>query len=292
MVNPCGIQSQPLMPRRLMHKSPENWHSFPGRAEPVQQDSVNLPTPHSSLIWSSSSMVFVQKRVNRAGLERTVCKLGPWPASGDLDFVRKVPTWTDETGSLTLNCTNNVVHGKNLLSFWESGKGWLLHTMERLPVAPAPSWNLGYRVSNKLSSRHFIYTLNRSLLEEQAHPAWSHWERALEAWGWFPLYSAPGAFSFGWFFIVSFCCNKSKLQGQQSAVSCGLPSEAPCLKVCTWGPPRTGSPIWYIPSIWHRETQEVAPHHCHGFTPHPALNFLIQVLPESPSLYSKWGSFL
>lgn len=51
-----------------MHKSPENWHHFLGRAEPVQQDSVNLPTPHSSLIRSPNSLVFVQKRVTRAGL--------------------------------------------------------------------------------------------------------------------------------------------------------------------------------------------------------------------------------
>lgn len=204
MVNPYGIQSQPLMPRRLMHKSPENWHSFPGRAEPVQQDSVNLPTPHSSLIRSSSSMVFVQKRVNRAGLERAVCKVGPWPASGDLDFVRKVPTWTDETGSLTLNCTNNVVHDENLLSFWESGKGGLFHTMERLPMAPAPIWNLGYRVSNKLSSRHFIHTLNRSLLEELAHPTWSHWERALEAWAGFPCTLLRVPFPFAEFSLYPF----------------------------------------------------------------------------------------
>lgn len=44
-------------------QSPENWHGFPGWAEPVQQDSVNLPTPHSSLIQSPGSMVFVQKEL-------------------------------------------------------------------------------------------------------------------------------------------------------------------------------------------------------------------------------------
>lgn len=75
-----------------MRKSPENWQSFPGRAEPVQQGPVNLPTPHSSLIQSSSSMVFVQKRVNIVGLERAVCKVGPWLTSEDFDFIGKVPT--------------------------------------------------------------------------------------------------------------------------------------------------------------------------------------------------------
>lgn len=57
-----------------------------------------------------------------------------------------------------------------------------------------------------------------------------------------------------------------------------IPGEAPSPRVIL-GTSSIGSPLWYIPSRWYREAQEVAPYHCHSFTPillssfYPAPNF-------------------
>ena len=62
-----------------------------------------------------------------------VCKVGPWLATGHLD-IEKIPTLprTDESGSLCLNCTNNMVFAEHLLSFWESGI--LVCARQRVPA--------------------------------------------------------------------------------------------------------------------------------------------------------------
>lgn len=119
------------MPKRLMHKSPENWDSFPGRAEAIQQDSVTLcPLPFISHP-SPSSMVFMQKRVNIAGLNSCPWKVVIGWHLGTQIFGGLQPV-TGKIGSLCLNYASNVVDAEHLLSFWESGI--LLHARQRLPT--------------------------------------------------------------------------------------------------------------------------------------------------------------
>ena len=51
-------------------------------------------------------------------LEGSAYKVDSWLISGNLAFNHSL---TDETGLLYLDCTNNVIYGEHLLSFWESG---------------------------------------------------------------------------------------------------------------------------------------------------------------------------
>lgn len=63
----------------------------------------------------------VEKCVNIAALgmlffKRPACKVGPWLAFGNLNCGTTIPR-TGKTGSLHLNCANNVTYAEHLLSF-------------------------------------------------------------------------------------------------------------------------------------------------------------------------------
>lgn len=66
--------------------------------------------PHCRLYNSVHTLyIYVQKRVSIISLrllflKRLAGKVGPWLASGNLDFVGVCPTLTDKSGSLCLNC--------------------------------------------------------------------------------------------------------------------------------------------------------------------------------------------
>lgn len=126
-------------------------------------DSFPLLNSLQKMNW----FLAVPKRVNTADLrlpssERPACEVGPWLASGNLDF-RRVPTIpkVSKSGSLRLTCLYTVIYAKHLLWFLEYKV--LVHT-ERPPKEPGPNGNLGCWVFQELPQETFPMCCHNFLL--------------------------------------------------------------------------------------------------------------------------------
>lgn len=91
-------------------------------------------------------------RLRLLSLEKFVCKVSCWLASGNLTLRMSVPNQqlTNKNGSLCLNCANSVAYAEHVLSFWKSGT--LVNARQRMPTWPVSDKNVGHQVSNELSS--------------------------------------------------------------------------------------------------------------------------------------------
>ena len=92
----------------------------------------------TSLQQKELAPVLCGKHVAIAGLSlpsfgRSACRVGPWLASGKLNF-RKIPTIprTEKSGSWCLTCLWSWVCAEHLLSLWELGI--LVPSRPRVPM--------------------------------------------------------------------------------------------------------------------------------------------------------------
>lgn len=159
------------------------------------------------ILWIYSYMVSVQKKIWHSTpvcwcLGRPASKVGIWELGRGMGS--HPHDWSDKSGSLCLDCL-----------FKQCGLSWapafllgiwiLVYSRQRLPTWPAPSENLEYWVSKKLSWLAAF------------HPcSWSNYvnlcdyqERILEACSWFPWTFLPMLLFLCWYCLVYFCHNKS-----------------------------------------------------------------------------------